>query len=475
MSATGWCLMLGSTPLSRRRGGVRLNASVAAVVVVACALIVGAVLVVTVARSQLVQGVEAIVVARSQDLAQLAITGDLPLVLPASQSTSAQVVVGGRVVASTADIEGQSPILSDESVPASAQVLTVSSLDGGGQEGEDGDDDDGPYLVAVVPIAGDDQAMTVIVAGSLTSVEAATSALTPLLFGGVPVLVLVVGVTTWVLVGRSLRPVREMTQEASRISVTDMGRRIPVPESNDEIRLLGETLNRMLGRLENSVLIQRRFVADASHELKSPIASILTMAEVAALSPDRVDVVAMAADLGGEARRLALLVEDLLTLAQSDEQGLRLELSDFDLAKMLWEESAHLASSRVRVRLLATGPVRAVGDQRRLAQAVRNLVDNAVRHARDTIWLGVEEIDGTIRVVVADDGPGVAMVDRDRIFERFTRLDDARARDGGGSGLGLPVVRTIAEAHDGSVRVVEDDRFPGAAFQILLPARTQDR
>lgn len=459
--------------------GVRLDAALVAVAVVVAALVVGAVFLVASTRAELVRGVEALVTTRSQDLAQLVATGDVAAVLPASRSTSAQVIDSdGRVIAATGDIEGQVPVVSISETSDGVTTLTVPTLDSGDhgeQEGES-DDNEGPYLVAVTGVETPTGRVIVLVAGSLAAAEAAASTLTPLLVGGIPLLALVVGVTTWILAGRTLKPVRLMTEEASQITATDLGRRIPSPGTRDEIQLLAETLNRMLGRLDASITTQRRFIADASHELKSPVTSLLAMTEVASQHPERIDVERFASDAHAESRRLAHLVDDLLTLARSDEGALVVEPTRFDLSELIAEETTRLWPTHTTVHLEGVVPVIIDGDRRRIGQAIRNLVDNAVRHARGNVWIETLPSQHQIDIVIADDGPGIPPASREEVFDRFVRLDDARSRDQGGTGLGLAVVRTIIDAHGGTVELVDHPIHPGAAIRIRLQrARTAGR
>lgn len=422
---------------------------------------------VSLTRSALADSVTANVATRAADLADLATAGSVPQPIPFRDAISAQIVdESGEVLASTSDIDGQAPIATRRS--GEAEIFTVPTLDGSSEEEERGKGE-GPYAVAMSTAATSEGRVWAVAAASLGSAEDAADALVRPLGAGVPLLVALVAVTTWILVGRSLRPVRAMTEEAGRITASRLDRRIPVPGAGDEIAQLAETLNTMLDRLDSSMTRQRRFVADASHEFKSPVASLLTMAEVAADVPGGLTVGELAADVAAEARRLALLVDDLLTLARSDEGLFDLRSGVVDLSEVAAEQVAAVPHPRVRIDTSGVTPVTVSGDRRRLAQAVRNLLDNAIRYATHAVWMETGERDGLGFVLVADDGPGIAEENRARVFERFVRADDARGREEGGTGLGLSVVHAIVEGHGGHVEVVDDDRFPGAVFLVALP------
>jgi signal transduction histidine kinase len=453
----------------RRRGGVRVHAALVAGAIVSVALLITAFVLVALTRSQLTDSVETVVITRAQDLALIVASGDLPDRLSLSGGASAQIVNSeGNVIRSTGDIEGQKaiPVLVHPP-PGSVTTLTLPGLED--SEGEHEGDDEGPFLVAVAGAEYQGQPVNVVVAATLRGVGNTVTTLVPLLFIGVPLLAVVVIATTWLLTGRALSPVKEMAHEADRISGVELTRRVPLPQSRDEIYRLGETLNRMLDRLDESAASQRRFVSDASHELKSPVSSILTMAEVAALHPDRVQIEKLAADVGFEARRLAILVDDLLTLARSDEGAFTLDLSTFDLVQLIEEESASVPGAGVVVEVGAEGPLVIRADRRRLAQVVRNLLDNAVKHARSRVAITMRPIDSGVDLLVIDDGLGISEEDRERIFERFVRLDSGRGRVEGGTGLGLAVVREIVAAHGGQVEVIGGREAVGAVFRVRLP------
>ncbi|MUN62950.1 HAMP domain-containing protein [Kocuria sediminis] len=288
-----------------------------------------------------------------------------------------------------------------------------------------------------------------------------------LVVGG-PVLALLGSALMWFLVGRSLAPVRRITGQVRRIGTANLGERVDVPPTGDEVAALAGTMNGMLDRLEASDRAQRRFVADASHELRSPLATLTTTIEVAASDPSATMWPEVAPVLRSQSRRMGRLVEDLLTLAKVDDAGLRLRVADTDLDEVVREEVARMRpASRHEVRVHVE-PVRIRGDGSRLQQVLRNLLSNAERHAES--WIAVSlRTEGQEAVVTVDnDGTGIAPQDRERVFERFVRLDDSRTRDTGGSGLGLAISREIASAHGGTI-TAGDDGKGHCRFELRLP------
>ena len=284
----------------------------------------------------------------------------------------------------------------------------------------------------------------------------------------VPLVVLALAIIVWIAVGRALRPVEVMREETDMITATDLRRRLAVPPGDDEIPRLARTLNEMLDRIDEGQHLQRQFVSDASHELRSPLAVIRHAAEVASMHPDQVEVSSLARDVLAEGARLEQLVSALLLLARLEVED-RIGSEVIDLDDVVLTEVAR-ARERwdVQVDAHAVGAGRTTGSVVLLGQAVRNLLDNAARHAQSTVTVGLEEHDDVVELRVGDDGSGIPVDDRDRVFERFVRLDEARARDEGGSGLGLAIVRRIVETWDGSVEVA-DSEAGGALFVVRLP------
>jgi len=253
------------------------------------------------------------------------------------------------------------------------------------------------------------------------------------------------------------------------ISATALHRRVPDPPADDEIGRLARTMNRMLERLERAQTRQRRLVSDASHELRSPVAAIRQQAEVALAHPDRTSTTELAGTVLAEDLRLQRLAEDLLLLTRADEHTLGLRRRPVDLDDLVFDEARRLRGvSGLRVDTSAVSAGRVDGDAAGLRRVLRNLGDNAARHAGTQVAFSVSERDGVVRLLVDDDGPGIPEADRERVFERFVRLDDARARDDGGSGLGLAIVTELVSAHDGTVTITHSPAS-GTRVEVALP------
>jgi len=333
----------------------------------------------------------------------------------------------------------------------------------------------------------DTDAGTLTVARSMEHVDDTVSATTVLLVVAVPLMVVLVGLVVWVVTGRALRPVERLRRQVDRIEASDLSRR--VDPGDDELGALAATMNRMLSRLEQSQAVQRRFVSDASHELRSPLATMRQYAELAVAHPETVPTGELGEVVIAEGERMQDLVEGLLLLARLDE-GQRPPTAPVDLDDLVLREADRLRrtgghpgerSTAVEVDTSGVGPGRVEGNDWLLARVVRNLVDNAARHAEGRITLRVRsestERGQRVQFTVADDGAGVPSEDRERIFDRFTRLDEGRARDVGGSGLGLAIVCDVVEAHGGTVSVAAGDgkgEFTGAVFTVDLPADTRE-
>ncbi|GID31393.1 sensor histidine kinase [Paractinoplanes brasiliensis] len=282
-----------------------------------------------------------------------------------------------------------------------------------------------------------------------------------------PLIITLLAIVLWRALGAALHPVDALRSGAEEITGGTREGRLPVPESRDEIHRLAVTLNGMLHRLESARVRQRAFVADAAHELRSPLTNMRTELEVAQRLPDT-DWTALSADLLTDVERLSRLVDDLLLLARSDDGGGRVISAPFrsvDLRALVGDVADRYPTVTYDP---PPEPMEVTGEPDALGRVVANLLDNAVRHARSSVRATVRA-DGTFRVItVTDDGPGIPEADRERVFDRFTRLDDARARDAGGSGLGLAIVRELVRRHGGIVTL--SDASPGLRVDVRLPA-----
>jgi signal transduction histidine kinase len=448
---------------------VRVRTTVAAAVVVGLAMAVGALLLVTVLRATLTREVRTAAELRGQDVAALlasdaAGSGAAPLAVNEADELLIQVLdEQGRVVEASANATGIAPVA--RLGPGESRLVEVPA--------EAPLDDDGRFLAVGTGADTPQGRRIVVVARSVEAVGEATGAVARLLAVGLPLLLAVVAVTTWVVVGRALAPVEAIRAEVDAISAAALHRRVPDPPADDEIGRLARTMNRMLARLEQAQLRQRRLVSDASHELRSPVAAIRQHAEVALAHPGRTTVGELAGTVLTEDLRLQRLAEDLLLLTRADEHTLTLRRRPVDLDDLVLAEARRLrGATRLRVDITGVSAGRVEGDAAALRRMVRNLADNAARHAAGRLAFSVAERDGTVRLAVEDDGPGIPAADRARVFERFVRLDDARARDDGGSGLGLAIVAELVAAHGGTV-AVDAGALGGARVEVTLPRSTE--
>ncbi|MFH8880837.1 ATP-binding protein [Streptomyces californicus] len=324
-------------------------------------------------------------------------------------------------------------------------------------------------FAAVEATTPDGVTLTVHAGAPLAAEQEAVGTVRGAMLTGLPVLLMVVAGVTWLVTRRALRPVEGIRREMAAITASeDLTRRVPEPDSRDEIAALARTTNETLTALEASVERQRRFVADASHELRSPIASLRTQLEVAEAHPKLLDLPGAVADTV----RLQVLAADLLLLARLDA-GEKPGGGTVELGALVREEVSQRTGDRIAVTVEAPeGEAFEVnGSRGQLARVVGNLLDNAQRHAGASVAVSVAADGRGVRVEVRDDGDGVPEEERERIFERFVRLDDARSRDDGGAGLGLAIARDVAARHGGTLTVHRADGG-GAAFLLRLPRRS---
>jgi signal transduction histidine kinase len=291
------------------------------------------------------------------------------------------------------------------------------------------------------------------------------------LAAGVPALVLLVAITTWLMTGYALRPVEVLRRQAAEISAAAVDGRLAMPASRDEVYRLAGTLNEMLCRLQAASLAQRRFVADAAHELRSPLTALRTQLDTVEVHPGDESPAGLARYLRADVDRLQSLVDNLLTLARTGDPGWQQPERVVDLDEIVFDELRSLpARAGLRVDASAVSGGRVLGDPEGLRRVVRNVLDNAARHAMSGIEVELRAGEEEVVLAVSDDGPGVPSAQRDQIFDRFHRLDQARSRDVGGAGLGLAIVREVVTAHHGRVAVEDSPNgLPGARFVVRLP------
>ena len=449
---TGW-----SSIVLRRLRTIRSGTTAAATIIVGIALVAGAAALIAALRHSLIDEVEEAGRAQAIKIARQLESGR-PTVLDVTGSDDEQLVQvlapDGSVVASSPNVAGKPAVA--QLLPGQARhVLTPLDDDEFAAVAEGAQTPDGPR--------------TVLVARALVDVSDATTVVTRLLMIGLPVLLVVVALTTWFTVGRALAPVEAIRREVDEISAAQLHRRVPQPKADDEIGRLAATMNRMLARLEDSRNSQRRFVSDASHELRSPLTTIREHSEVALAHPEGTTAEELADVVLAEELRMQRLVEDMLLLARADEHAAP-QRAPVDLDDLVFEEARRLRSTTaVRVDTSAVGAARVHGDVDGLRRVVRNLADNAARHAAGRIDLALSEHGGEVRLTIDDDGPGIPESERERVLKRFVRLDEARSRDDGGSGLGLAIVDEVVRDHGGSVFIGQSPAG-GARVEVRLPA-----
>ncbi|MFZ1448702.1 sensor histidine kinase [Candidatus Microthrix sp.] len=445
----------------RLPGSVRNQTTVVAAGVVSVALILAAFGLVGLLRHRLIDAERVAARVRADDVVALARTGTLPnpLSFPGEDSGATQVLdAKGKVIAATENIEDDSPLSTLRPDVGDHESVIMTGLPM--------EEDDRYLIVATTAVVGGKR-VTVQAAASLESADDTLATLTRTLLWGVPALILLVAATTRLLVGLALRPVGAITDEVADITQADLHRRVPEPGSSDEIARLAITMNEMLARLEASSARQQRFVADASHEMRSPLASSRAVLEVAALHPGSVDnLLAAIGDSLIDHQRLETLVADLLTLARLDGSETHKRRVPTDLEAL----TRTVVDRRVEpdVTFACTGPAIALVDGAQIDRVLTNLLDNAARHRRSRTDVTVGRGDTTVDITVDDDGPGVPEPERNRVFEPFTRLDAARTADQG-TGLGLAIVAEIVGDLDGKVRLV-DSPLGGARFVVSLPS-----
>ncbi|WP_458315859.1 ATP-binding protein [Mycolicibacterium brisbanense] len=443
----GWC------------GGIAVrSAAVSAVVVLAGLVIVGSVSAVLLYRLMCAD-VDNAAVARARAVAAVLATE------PPDEVDSILLDTDHRIVAvQIADAAG---VVVQRSDSAPKEPL-VPLQDRGSRVGVLSPDDDDVRVSTITVPSRAGGSYTVLVGGGIEPIELMMSTVAQMLAITAPIVALVAAIVTYLLVRRSLRSVETIRSRVSEISASDLAERVPVGRRTDEISALAVTMNEMLARVEAGHNAQRRFVGDASHELRSPLATVVSALEIGVSHPDVLDRTLLTTALLPEARRMQSLVENLLLLARADEHGLPLHRTEVDLDDLANAEVARLKREtplKITAHLCA---VKVLADPDAVTRMLRNLADNAARHAAGEVAIMVAEEAGCASLQVADDGPGIPVIQREKVFERFVRLDADRSRRGGGTGLGLAIVAELVAAHDGTVSIGDRDGG-GTVVTVQLP------
>ncbi len=448
-------------PSPMARLGLRGRATAVATLLCALVLVGGSVILVGTLDTQLTASRDDLSRSRVRDLIDQAAAGQLPTVLRnVSDDSVAQVFTAdGRVLSASANIEGQPPIVSAPTSPT-GEARTIRAPDDAEIE---------TYRVWVQRGEGPDGPVTVVEGTSLESVQEATTTLRRSLELGVPLALLALGLVVWLVLGRALTRLDRIRAEVDALGSDQLDRRLPDDGRRDEVGRLVSTMNRMLSRIDASVKRQRRFVADASHDLQGPLTAQRLSLELALGSMQPVDKGLLRDDVLGATDQMERLVGDLLVLASVDE-GAHAPTLPVDLDQIVLEEGMRAAGAGpvvIDTTHVSAGPVD--GNAGELRRIVRNLLDNAVRHAESRVELRVHVSDGQVHVDVADDGPGVPGAEQELIFQRFHRGDPARTRGTAGTGLGLAIARSMAQRAGGTLDLVDSDG-PGAVFRLSVPA-----
>jgi len=450
-----------------RRRSLRGRVTLASTAGLAVALAAAAVLLASVLRLSLIRGLDNSARQGAREVAALQDAGHLPPTVPVGPGTVSIQVLDqrGQITHVSPDGDRLVPLLPPRVAAANARAGRAVFLNGSpfGLPGQ----------VRVATVATRDGG-TVIAAVAYAPVAESLATLGRALIIGTPVLLVLLAGAVWLIVGSTLRPIAELRRGAQDVTRTGQPRALPVPAAHDEVHSLAVTLNDMLSRLGAAQQRQRGLVSDTAHELRSPIASIRAQLEVALDHPDSQDWQQTGSDVLADTLRLAALAEDLLVLARLDEADQPRAAQGVELATLAADVVSRYLDAAVPVVLAQSQPCQVTGDPDGLGRMLGNLIDNAARYARTQVAVSVTVDGQAARLCVADDGPGIPAVDRERAFGRFTRLEAARNRDGedaGGAGLGLAIVRATAWAHGGSAWL--EDAGPGLRAVVLLPGVTR--
>lgn len=443
--------------MRRQRLSIRARLTSLFVVVIAAVLAAGATAIFVLAQHTEVTQADSNVTAAMTDVelhhARALTPGSPPLVLPTTDNVVVQVVslANGQVWAASRPLYGE-PEVSREEVASSAP---------------------NDYLVFLKPWVAKSRLKGELSLGQADSISTprGSGLVVGFIYGqsivnsrrllltwmavAIPVLLLIVAAVVWFAVGLALSPVEAIRRRVATIAANDLSERVPETGGHDEVAQLARTVNAMLNRLESSTRVQQEFVSNASHELRSPLTTLLATVERASNHLDETDWVEFTDSIRREGRRIGSLVDDLFFLARSDERREEIRREEVDLDDILDEEARRVRQmTTLTISTAEVRPTRVWGDPAMLRRMVRNVVDNALRFANEEVSFSTRYVGSMAEICVHDDGAGVNVATSDRLFQRFVRSDTARSRASGGAGLGLPIVAEIAQRHGGTARFV---------------------
>ncbi|GAA2052268.1 sensor histidine kinase [Williamsia deligens] len=447
----------------RAFGSVRVRLTLIATALLALALGVAAAIMLAVLHQSLLNSADAATASRAADIAATLRTESIAGLDPSALAPTADIDVvqvvdsSGRVVAATARDR-------THALTSPVAVGTRRAVDGATLG-----DNPAEYRATVLGVRSPAGDATVVVGAAEGPINHVVITVAILLASVFPVILVLLAASTSYAVARALRPVERIRSQVAAISSADLSERVSEPATRDEIARLATTMNEMLERLQSARDAQLRFVGDASHELRSPLVTVVGLLELARNRGEDLDHATVDEILLPEAHRLRGMVDDLLLLARADERGLPVSVEDVDLDDIVTDEIRRLGQLGTVTVAAHVRAARVVADRAMLQRAIRNVVDNALRHARSTVELTVDvDPRGGASVTVGDDGPGIPVTERYRVLERFVRLDPSRRRSNGGTGLGLAITAEIVRAHHGTLTISASD-LGGAAITITVP------
>jgi len=444
-------------------GSVRVRLTALAVVLTVAAIIAGSLALLANQRSTLTSTIDDALQVRADGLeATLADTPVEPTLPNRADGDAVIQIIGvdGTVLSATDNVSGEAAIVEPRTTPGDRlRTITVPPIDAA------------TFRVLTRTIDTEQGPATLAVATRFDAITQSLTALTRSLAVAIPLLALFVGIISRIVIGRALRPVEAIRREVETIASANLDRRVPTGRSDSELGRLATTMNGMLARIERGHHRQQQFVADASHELRSPFTRMRGHLEVdQRTDADSTQLMDTHTKILDDLTHLEALVDDLLVLARHDEAAPLARNEPVDLDDIVLADiSTRRPTSRVSFDTTQVSGAQVIGDPKQLARAIRNVLDNAERHAEATVEIHVSEPTPTsAQVIIHDDGPGIPTDMHDTVFERFRQADSARSPTRAGTGLGLAITRAIIERHHGTI-TFDLETTRGARLILTLP------